>query len=356
MHVRFRWLLATAVASSLACSATSETDRSPNDDACREDACTDASTNGGGSPDGSDEPDGSSTAGDGGPSLDAGDETPTDAGTPIDPADIVDEAQANVPFAQQKGYGAQVVGTFVDVAKIPEDGIHGSKLSNGETLRLGKVDDPLGSNRKVFAFQLDPGDPVTAGSKRSEISFDKNIDVGAIYWVALRVLVEDWGTLGKNDRSLFGTQIHSGDDSLGLSPSFSINTTGDTNRQFEIEARYQKNLGQTPSQSNTTFLHSDARPIAFGQWMDFVFVFRQSLNDDGFLRAWLDGNEIWNYEGKIGFQTPGHKDYFKFGYYNWSADFASRRKVHVRSPIVVRDPSGAKYGVEDLLAYVHEHG
>lgn len=343
------------LASSLACSSAG--DPAANDDACRTSACSDASTNDGESPDGSGDPDGSSNPGDGGGApLDSGD-AQTDAGTPIDPTDIVDEAQANLPFAQQNGYGAQVVGTYVDGKEIPEEGIHGSKLSNGETLRLGKVDDPLGPNRKVFAFQLDPGDPVTAGSKRSEISFDKNIEIGKVYWVALRVLVEDWGTLGKNDRSLFGTQIHSGDDSLGLSPSFSINTTGDTNRSFQIEARHQTDLGKAPSQNNTTILHSEARPLIFGQWMDFVFTFRQAPDGEGFLRAWLDGKEIWSYEGNLGFQTPGHEDYFKFGYYNWSGgSFASRRKVLVRSPLVVRDPSGAKYGADDLRAYVHEHG
>ena len=81
-------------------------------------------------------------------------------------ADVLGLADANIPFAQQYGYNAQVIGQFPDAKEIPETGINYTALPNGETLRLGKVADPLNPNSKVFAFQLAPGDPTTSGSKR----------------------------------------------------------------------------------------------------------------------------------------------------------------------------------------------
>jgi len=47
-------------------------------------------------------------------------------------------------------------------------------------------------------------------------------------------------------------------------------------------------------------------------------------------------------------------NYFKFGYYNWST-FNSSRKVMLRSPIVVNDPTGSKYSATDLRSYVQSN-
>ena len=40
-------------------------------------------------------------------------------------------------------------------------------------------------------------------------------------------------------------------------------------------------------------------PIRFGQWMNFVFKFRHSLDSSGLLQVWLDGNQIVDYSGPI---------------------------------------------------------
>jgi hypothetical protein len=58
-----------------------------------------------------------------------------------------------------------------------------------------------------------------------------------------------------------------------------------------------------------------------------------------------------NYAGPLGFNTPGYKDYAKFGYYNWG-NYDSSRKVLVRSPIMVRDTTGSKYSADTLRATV----
>jgi hypothetical protein len=58
-----------------------------------------------------------------------------------------------------------------------------------------------------------------------------------------------------------------------------------------------------------------------------------------------------DYSGPIGFNTPGYRDYAKFGYYNWSS-YNSSRKVLLRAPVLVQDPTGSKYTVDTLRAYV----
>ena len=263
--------------------------------------------------------------------------------------DIMGEANANVPFAQQSGYSAQVIGQYPDAEDIPETGINYTALPNGETLRLGKATDPSNTTSKVLAFQLAPGDPSTSGSKRSEIEFPANIENGKTYWIAFSVNVADWGTLPGGDAGLFGTQVHSGDNSRGYSPSFALVTYGGATggRSFQVFRTHTSGGGQT------SFKYPDI-PIRFGQWMDFVFKFRHALDGSGWLQVWMDGQKIVDYSGPIGFNTPGYRDYAKFGYYNWSS-FASSRKVLLRSPVLVRDPTGSTYSPDALRAHVHGH-
>jgi hypothetical protein len=276
--------------------------------------------------------------------------TPPPTGGAIDAADIIGKAPQALPFTQHSGYSTQVIGQYVSAPSIPESGIHGSTLSNGETLRLGKATDPVNSVRKALAFQLSPNDPSTSGSKRAEISFGQNIEMNKVYWTAFSVFVNDWGTLSSSDAGLFGTQLHSGDNSRGLSPSFGLYTAGN-GRNFQVHARHS--TSSSPSPSNSVTAKYAERPIPFGRWVDFVFKFRQSTSGGGYLQVWQDGAQIVNHQGNLGFNTPGYKDYMKFGYYNWSSAFSSTRKVLVRSPVIVADPTGSKYKPEDLRAYVN---
>lgn len=259
--------------------------------------------------------------------------------------DVLVHASADAPSGTQKGYGAQVIGRYPGAAAISEEGIHGTLLPNGETLRLGKVADPADPQRKAFALQLAPEDPKTSGSRRAELVFPHNIEHDKTYWAAVSVYVYDWGDAG--ERALFGMQLHSGDNKRGLSPVFAINTAGP--RRLQIVAR--TSASPEPSQRDTKTIRFDEKRLPFGQWIDFVFKFRLNTQGKGTLVAWMDGKKIAEHEGSLGFNTPGHKDYLKFGYYNWSR-FDSPRKVLVRSPVVVLDPTGEKYREDEMRAVV----
>ena len=149
------------------------------------------------------------------------------------------------------GYSAQVLGQFPSVQNIPETGINGSTLPNGDTLRLGKVGDPFNTSRKAFLFQLAPNDPLTSGSHRSEFEFPMNIELGKTYWIAYSVYVYDWGTLMNNDDALFGTQVHSGNSNLGLSPSFTIYTAGSTGGRAEYRPSHSSALPSLRARSRS---------------------------------------------------------------------------------------------------------
>jgi hypothetical protein len=259
----------------------------------------------------------------------------------IDAADILGRAMANAPFSQQSGYTAQAIGTHTSASSIPESGINGTMLSNGEKLRLGKETDPVNSLRKAFTFQLSPNDPLTSSSHRSELRMANNIEFNKTYWAAFSVFVRDWGTLNSSDQSSVGVQMHSGDDSSGYSPAFALVTSGN-GRNFQVQAR--------SVMSSTTQRFAD-RPIPFGKWLDVVIKFKQNVNGAGLLQVWYDGEQVVNYTGNLGYPVNA-KDYFKFGYYNWSS-FNSTRKLMIRAPIVVADPTGSKYSASTLRAYVN---
>jgi hypothetical protein len=270
----------------------------------------------------------------------------------IDPADILTHASAAIPFAEQSGYVVSVINTGVPAAKVPENGIHGPRLSNGQTIRFGKVADPVKAERKALLFQVQKDDPTTANGKRTELSLSPNIEMNKVYWIAFSAYVYDWGTLSTNDDALFGTQLHQGNKSLVVGgPAFGLYTS-QVGRTFRVQTRHSES--ETPSNSNAVSWKGTELQIPFGKWADFVLKFKENTKGQGFLQVWMDGDEIADYKGSLGYNT-GHTDYAKFGYYNWTAGAmnATPRKVLLRSPVVVADPAG-KYSQESLRNFVNK--
>ena len=286
-------------------------------------------------------------------------EPPSDGGgtSAIAAADIISRASADVPFSQQSGYTAQVINTFTSASQVPESGIHGTTLPNGETLRLGKTTDPTNSPRKALAFQVRSSDPTTSNGKRAELSVSPNIQMNQTYWITFSTFVEDWGSLPTGDEALFGAQMHTGDNGAGVGgPSFGI-YTAQNGRMFRVQGRYS--TSSTPSNSNAISVKFAEYPMPFGRWADFVIKFKHNTSGNGLLQAWMDGQQIANYAGSLGYNT-GMTDYAKFGYYNWSGSAMSSvpRKILLRAPTIVRDPTGQTYTaaqVRTLLSAAAAH-
>jgi len=194
-------------------------------------------------------------------------------------------------------------------------------------------------------------DPTTSSGKRTELSLAPNIEMNKVYWIAFSAYIEDWGTLATNDNALFGTQLHQGNKSLVVGgPAFGLYTT-QAGRTFRVQARYSESA--TPSSSNAVSVKHAEYPIPFRRWTDFVLKFKENTSGNGLLQVWMDGQMIADYKGSLGYNT-GYTDYAKFGYYNWTASAMSStpRKVLLREPTIVLDPTGTKYSPEQLRAHV----
>ncbi len=267
--------------------------------------------------------------------------------SPINPAHILTRATADAPFSQQDGYTAQVINTYTSANDIAESGIHGTRLPNGETMRFGKTVDPTNSTLKALVFQVKNTDPTTSAGKRSELSIHPNIEMNKVYWITFSAYVYDWGTLGANDSALFGTQIHTGDNQAGVGgPSVGIYTT-QNGRMLRVHSRYSES--SNPTASNVVKLTYPEHPIPFHRWTDFVVKVKHNTSGNGLLQVWMDGEVIANYRGSLGYNT-GKTDYAKFGYYNWSGSAmgSNPRKVLLRSPTIVADPTGSTYSAEQV--------
>jgi len=86
--------------------------------------------------------------------------------------------------------------------------------------------------------------------------------------------------------------------------------------------------------------------------MDVVVKMRNHISS-GIAQVWVDGTQVANYSGPVGYYTPSVNDYAKFGYYNWSS-YQTSRKVLLDSPVVVSDPTGSKYSAADLRAFINQ--
>jgi hypothetical protein len=267
----------------------------------------------------------------------------------IDPADIIFRADENAPFAEHENYTAQAINKYIEAGEVPENGIHGNPLPNGETLRYGKVADPRNAGRKALCCQVRNSDPTTSNGKRVELRVVNNIEMDKVYWIAVAAYVYDWGTLSTEDDALFATQMHAHADYSPGSPSFGIYTT-QTGRTFRVQCQYS--TASNPTSDNMQSVKFAEHDLPFGKWLYFVLKFRHNVSGHGFLYAWWDGREIARHEGHLGYNTGSDKYYAKFGYYNWSngAMNSAVRKVLLRSPVIVRDPTGATYSEPQLRA------
>ena len=55
----------------------------------------------------------------------------------------------------------------------------------------------------------------------------------------------------------------------------------------------------------------------------------------------MDGTQIVDHQGNLGFNTPGLSDYFKFGYYNWSG---IELRLDAQGPAALAGHRGRSHG------------
>lgn len=171
---------------------------------------------------------------------------------------------------------------------------------------LTSVPDPTGSDWSVLAITLRAGDMADGGgtSERAELSEadQLHLPIGTDVWYSFQLYLPlDFPVV---DRRLVLGQWKQGcgDCTADHSPG--------------IANRYRNGV------FSITIQDGDRRVVLFeeksdlrGRWHQLVYHLRITPRPDGFLQAWLDGRQVVDYRGPIGYADDLETVYFKIGLY-----------------------------------------
>jgi hypothetical protein len=168
---------------------------------------------------------------------------------------------------------------------------------------------------QTLRLQVRPGDQAwyDAGHAvdRDDVALDPTIPVGTPISIDYQFMVEPNGPNGTfvNTASWFTTAEMNGYPAVS-SPPFEIGLVGN---QLHVMARYCP-PGQTPTSSNMTqmTLWTDPNPIQPGQYNDIRISANVSDNSSGYLDVWVNGTQVVDYHGPLGYGTP---TYWEYGLY-----------------------------------------
>jgi hypothetical protein len=174
---------------------------------------------------------------------------------------------------------------------------------------------------KTLRFEVRPGDKAwyDAGAvDRAEIENDARMPVGAPINISYEFMVEPNGANGSftNTASSYFIlgQLHN-DDTVGgvsTSPPFYVNLVGG---HLQVNVLYCP-TGLNPSNAARNLTHltlwTDPNPIRAGQYNDTKISANISNNSSGYLGVWVNGTQVVNYQGPLGFGDP---TYWEYGLY-----------------------------------------
>ena len=274
--------------------------------------------------------------------------------TPVASQDVLAEFVPGISLSLQPFGNVQCYGLIIPAQTVPEQGINGTPLPLGGTLRFGRVADPVDSRRWALRFTLMPNDPLTAGSYRCETAFNyvtKGLPRGKLFWHAYSIYLPDWRNT-TDEQQL--AQWHAGDTS-GLQPIYALLSR---DGQMRLVMRTSTSASPTPSNVSTKVLWTTNNWTP-NQWITVVTQALVSTDPAAspFIKTWVNGNLVVNYRGPVGYNQPTAQPYVKHGIYHWTNlnpwDMRmTQRSVHFRRAALVLDPNSA-YQPMDLATYVN---
>ena len=258
---------------------------------------------------------------------------------------VSNQARARLAFASQQWGNIQCGGSLKATKDIPESGIHGATLPGSQSLRFGRVADNTTASGVAYQITLTPTDPQTAGSHRCELAFAADSVSGiprdTTFWHAFSVKLPDWR--GTTDEQAIA-QWHAGDRSGGLLPIYTLLVRGNVMR---LLVRHDSSATPSRSTAVATVVWSTSDWKA-NTWLNFVTqaLVSPDVNRGPFIKTWLNGAEIVNYQGPVGYNQPTVQSYAKHGIYHW-VDSTNQwdmslptRTLRLKRPLIVRDPAG----------------
>lgn len=259
------------------------------------------------------------------------------------------DGDALVP-TQTNWSGINCHGQYGNWTRFMPAGIHGSRLSDGSTMRFGLVSDPLSPKRKVFVIRVHKDDPLTSNAKRCEVlapgSGNTALPTRQDFWFAFSIrLVE--GYISRGDDQLLMQWHVDGTPILAL-----LLKDG----RLRIESRHNAFVAPTPANTSLATPWRDSQQ-ATDNWMHFVIKARISPLpvDAPYLTVWRNGAQLFDRKGPIGFNSVS-LPFAKLGFYHWVNlnnwdESAPTRTVHLRHAVIVKDPLG-RYNEAMLRAMV----
>jgi hypothetical protein len=169
---------------------------------------------------------------------------------------------------------------------------------------------------------------------RTEVTVNSpgSLDKGKAYWISVSVfLPKDWNlNYGSKDSDGIVWQFH---DRSYKDPNWRQIlplTAMHTQEGWLIRNHYYPTLAINKSKGLGNLVKfSKVVPYKLGQWNDFVmnvkFSGAQSENDtNGFIKLWINGEQILNLSGQNFFGEQTYGPYFKFGLYNSAWKYTDR--------------------------------
>jgi hypothetical protein len=243
-------------------------------------------------------------------------------------------------------------------ATLPTAGLgSGGIYGPDNTLRFGKVADPSAPAKLVYSIALNANDTASPSAYRSELSGPFSgtafTNDGSVWWCAVGIYPVDWDTALPSDDNQIVMQIHG-----GLAPPtavFQIN-----GGRFEVGRRYNRSTGTFVS-ANTVPDFADAGAINNNAWNYLVIKYKGMVaSATGICQMWINGVNKYdvtsNYVGYDHILQP--EGFVKWGIYHWIASYnpyynmATTRRLLLRSPCIIKDPTGSTYLHTDILAYL----
>ena len=163
------------------------------------------------------------------------------------------------------------------------------------------VSNPQGPG-KVLRFELRKGDPIRAGSARSEIRIKRlGEQFGVVYNYKFRTFSPSNSTSGE-----IVAQWHE-PESTGYGPPFAL---------FQINGGYEISMNENGTKRVRRPLYVPIKP---GEWMDWTFQIEWGMNGDGSFKIFSNGKQVFEYNGTNSLQSS--PSYFKLGIYkpNWKS-------------------------------------
>ena len=202
------------------------------------------------------------------------------------------------------------------------------KLSNG--WRLMSPDKPYSITRSEttrhpggssIRFELRGGDAwneQVEPSFRSEISTDEYVAMDSVQWYGFSLLIPNDFPIEDN-RCVIG-QWH----------DKAKTQMGEPNKSPEVAQRFRNGRFYVTVRHSTERIVADPDKVAeeivfetthfpLGQWSDFVYQIKWSYRGDGFVNGWMNGKQIIQYRGPVGYNDD-IGPVFNFGLYRDKTD------------------------------------